>query len=451
MGRTFLVFDMRDLLVNAEKAKKQEALRYIEFWLNTVHLHTSSAPILLVGTFLDEIGIEKTKEIDLLLRKATSGIAAGNRVVKNPDSDLLFFPLDNASTEGIEMIREVTKAVTEKQSHVNKLVSVKWMKCLDRILATKRPWLPLEEVKSIAKICNITSALEINTMLELFHKLGVIFWLTSTDALKSIVTTNPSWLIDAVGKVIRDREHHMFDMEKIEQHALESEVERMFSKGIVSIDLLWHLWGEDAQIEFLLDLMRRSMLLSDWKYSGKDQEYLVPALIGNSEHSRLQYPVDIPGKCVFDFSETFLPTGVYERLVCLLVAQSVNQIQTYEPVLMYQSCKVCFGKDLFVFLHAGEKQLTLVVTKEREASKYLSMLLSMLNKIQFDAMNNSMSWNVKLWSAGEGQYVAYEDARKSRICPWFDKETAASYDNLNIKKNGLDDRLDLDTFLGSLG
>eukprot|EP00511_Aplanochytrium_stocchinoi_P000129 CAMPEP_0204823112 /NCGR_PEP_ID=MMETSP1346-20131115/1243_1 /ASSEMBLY_ACC=CAM_ASM_000771 /TAXON_ID=215587 /ORGANISM="Aplanochytrium stocchinoi, Strain GSBS06" /LENGTH=897 /DNA_ID=CAMNT_0051949647 /DNA_START=246 /DNA_END=2939 /DNA_ORIENTATION=+ len=447
-GVYYLVFDMRHLL--AEETLKQESIEYLFYWLNTVRLHTTSAPILLVGTFLDQVGRESLSQVNEVLMD-TIKRSGTNQVVDNLEEKLSFFPLDNSNGEGIEIIREITHTISEKQVHVNKMVSIRWVKCLDDILSQKSEgWLPLNKVKEIAKDCDIVSTTEVSTMLALFHDLGVIFHLTATHALENIVTTNPAWMIEAVGKVIRDEKFHMFDMEEIQKDSLEEEVRRMFARGIVTIDLLLHLWGKNSEYNFLMDLMRRSMLLSDWNFGSNENAYLIPSLVGKGAScdalEKIKHPNNIRAKCVFDFSERFLPTGVYERLVCLLVARSGKFQDSEEPILKSKSCKVSFGEDIAVFLECEKDQLSLAITKEEEASKYLSMLLAMLQKIQFDAMSSALKWYIRLWN--DGDYLAYEEAKRKQVWPWFNQ----AGDTVITGNATLEDlkTADLETFLGSL-
>ena len=45
--------------------------------------------------------------------------------------------------------------------------------------------------------------------LGLFHERGLIIHLTATETLRNIVVIKPQWLIDALGKVIRDSSFHV--------------------------------------------------------------------------------------------------------------------------------------------------------------------------------------------------------------------------------------------------
>lgn len=145
--------------------------------------------------------------------------------------------------------------------------------------------------------------------LEFFER-GLTIHLTATVTLRNVVIIKSQWLIDALGKVIRDSSIHV-RQENFQKFGLEKDAKTLFEEeeGIASRDLLEHLWYND-RTEFLIDLMKRTMLMSNY---GKDK-FLIPSLLKKRDDAKLSNSA-----CLFNFSETFLPHGLFQRLVCLCV------------------------------------------------------------------------------------------------------------------------------------
>ena len=189
-------------------------------------------------------------------------------------------------------------------------VSIRWMAFLDELLSHKksRSYLTLNgDVSNIANKLGLSKQ-EQEIALTLFHERGLIIHLTATETLRKIVIIKPQWVIDALGKVIRDSTIHV-DMPQYERDGLIEDAQLLFNKGIASRDLLGYLWNYD-QTEFFIDLMKRTMLMSDYH----QDNFLIPSILKENKDMG-----DVDTRCVIDFSATFLPHGVFQRLACLCV------------------------------------------------------------------------------------------------------------------------------------
>lgn len=443
-GVYLFVFDLREVSTapSASAATSPhignagEFTEYFKFWLNSVQLHASGAPIVLAGTFADEAVSGNVEEMERQIQKVVVSSGGGSaNIVPNAADKLSFFPIDNKSSSGVTNLATTLTATAEAQEYVHRLVSLRWMKCLDEIMNIKPPkghdklqtvnhlrranhpqppqqqqqqqqpqaqqpngegedgdgmdaaerlrelrlerirqrmghgkrlnedkgsvtvkkkdfsdWVTLAEVKERGRSCGIQSVQELEDMLSLFHALGMIVHLTSTEALRSIVTVQPQWLVDAISKVIRDGTVHAFETSEIRKARLDKDVKRMFEQALVSQDLLEFLWKDNGQAPFLLDLMRRSMLLSEWGFEG-DELYLCPSLLKPTTAVQGSSNSEV-FTCRFDFSASFLPIGVYERLICLCVAQSGNVENSTTPQLSKQVCKVsASGQRLLILIY----------------------------------------------------------------------------------------------------
>lgn len=277
-------------------------------------------------------------------------------------------------------------------------------------------------------------------MLQLFHELGMVLHFTATSQLASTVTLNPSWLVEAIGKVIRDRDIHVFAAEEVNAKKLREDVDRLFSFGLISEDLLQMLWGREAA-PFLLDLMRSLLLLSTWNFEQKNVLYLIPSMVVDAPAKTKQKLRPAGMRAVFTFD--FLPIGVYERLVCLLVEHSgrLERGSVKPPVLRKNACMVDVGEDAAVFVNCERNEkLTVRTTKAAAAGRWLRIVLAMLKKLNADTMNNGLVWEVEL--EVDGKLMDHDHVKQKQLSPWYTAGKGASEPKAR--------EVDLDAFVQSL-
>jgi len=459
-----IVFDMRKMLQCEETT-----IRYLKFWMNSVNLHASEAPVILVGTFYEEV--EAQVKLERIEKLVTGKLEIGvkfKQVIRNLDNDLMFFPIDNRTGKGIDSLRSNIELVTRGQDFMHRLVSSRWMCCLDKMLQLQhRSWIYLRDVKGIANGLSISNSEEINSMLALFHELGVIFHLTTTEILRDVVTLKPQWLIDSLSRVIRDGRIHAFEMDTLEKVGLRGDVDQLFDCALASQDLLEYWWGKE-HLNFLLDLMRQALLLSDWNFRSENL-FLVPSLAPPGSVQQLPGS-DLEGKgcvgstCVFDFSASFLPIGVFQRLVCLCVSRSSRIKGTEEPIMYKKWSRIRFGSEGIIYLEQrDENKILLTVGKDRPASRTLNVIQSMLQKINRDIMNGGLSWTIGFEVKKEVQpskygfqrgknkvrteILSFEEAKRENLKPWFGPEGQTNNNNEGFEMV----TVDIGSFLKNLG
>ena len=420
-GVYILVFNLPALVNN-----ESEAYEYVDFWLHSVALHAEDAPIIIVGTFADRINEKRAFEkVDKVIR---SLIDKGTNVTRG--ENLAYFPIDNKSQKGVNDLRSKVETVCKTQEHVNFEVASKWLTSLDSLVQTGRPWLRLAEVRETCREYGITSADEVETMLKVFHEFGVVLYFTSTENLREIVTLNPQWLIDQISKVIRDNSIHAskYPMEQITQAGLSEDLTTMFKTGLASRDILEFFWKE-SQSEFLIDLMRKLLLLSRWHFDSTEEIYLVPSLLKPSPATSTISGIT----CELRF--TFLPNGVFERLMCLAVDYSseFGGNAAKQPLLYYDVCTVTLGTGNVVSFKRETKEIRILVHKEEFAAKTLQVVLAMMKKLKDDIMGRRFLWKVFLQS--NKQMTPLQEAKKRSTKPWFaatqEKQGRATTGNIN--------------------
>mmetsp|Transcript_11683 Transcript_11683/g.13550 ORF Transcript_11683/g.13550 Transcript_11683/m.13550 type:complete len:985 (+) Transcript_11683:161-3115(+) len=488
-GVYVLVFDMREMIKD-----KKNALSYVTFWLNSIKLHADGAPILMVGTFLDMLTPEEVATVE----EEMANTVGDNfpQIVKTP-RDTVFFPLSNLKGSGIDLIRQTIDSVAKKQEFLYRKIAVKWIRWLDAVQSRSKKkgkvsdepdadvenYITWGEALTLAQENGINDLHSFNSMLELFHELGIIIHFTATQALKDKITLSPQWLIDNITKVIRDPELHQFEDEKIEEVGLTNDVKELFSNALASRDLLEYVWGEEFS-QFFVELMRRTLLMSDYAFlkDGDEQMFLIPSMLPDTDEGKVKDRKnrDKSGKkkidekkgktkggqkedktkdskknpkkkipeeeheFVVDFAESWLPNGVYQRLVCLLVLRNAKDKGDVEPLLFQRYCALSFGELGDIELKHEGDSISVSVTRRDKAPDLLRMTRSMLEKINHDTMKDRLQWEI-MYRDTDSKLVTQKVAEKKKLAPWFDGQAAKAKEKQEKAMN-----FNLENFLTSL-
>ena len=417
-GVYLLIFNMKTLLENPAPARK-----HLEFWLKAVRLHSPRAPLLITGTFLDDVE-SRLEEVEQFMKELLS--VGFPQVIPNRDRGLQFYPIDNKSKNGLVQLRKRIEVVTNEQDFVNIQVSVQWCLVLDSLLQKNKSWVRLTEVKVLGEEKGIKSSVELSEMLSLFHQLGMLLYFDATQILQEIVTIRPQWLIDAFSKVIRDRTLHGFDQEDMEEVGLAGDAERLFAEGVVTRDLLSHLW-DGYQVEFLLELMRSLMLLSWWSFGEGEEKYLVPSMVPLAKT-----PPEMRGiRCNITFQ--FLPNGVFERILCLLVDYSSKQNSLGKPTLSVNAAQVWLREGVLVSLTRHHELLSVYFECANAEKPPLAAVLAMLTKLNGDVWHDALQWETEV--EVNDTMVALKDAKREKMRPWFITQVQKGpTGNVNIRR-----------------
>ena len=435
-GVYLVVFNLASFFKNEDASRE-----FLTFWLNSINLHAPEAPLLLIGTYLDKLDKRGVALKKIELRVSTY-VRPYPSAVRNDKRGLSFFPLSNKSGVGMALIRRTIEETSREQDFLYTKVPVRWLRCLDKLTSDdQKSWVPLSKAKEMAKKCDINAASEVEAMLHYFNQVGVVLHFTSTVALEQKVIVNPQWLIDQVGKVIRDLTIHQYSKREFVAVGLKEDLESLCTQAVASHDILLYLWSHQT-IEFLIDLMRRVMLLSDWKFGSSDDSlYLIPSLLKGSRTIQVDGPLSVK----YDFRTSFLPEGVIQRLVCLCVEYAIRQGSTKAPVVSHDSAEVYLPGDVSIQLYQEDNAIYVSFSPEElEApSKYLTVINSMFRKLNTDAMSGGLEWTL-LFKDTDGELKRRPDVSSSS--PWFesDKKKAQRPQETGHGK------LDLEAFMDAL-
>ena len=439
-GFYVVLFSLEGMLNN--QAKCLEGLR---FWVNALSLHAPSAPIVIVGSFLDVLGslsvddrAARLRSISDVLSSHLGGIERC-RLKRNEAQGLLFYPLNNVTMDGIGPIRDVIESTTRRQTFVKSLVSLKWTKLLDTLMKEKREsWVSLSSVEREGATLGITSSEEIQRMLTLFHDMGLILHFSGNETLNNLVILDPQWLIDMICKVIRDPVVHNVNV----ADELAKDKQLLVTEGLASRDILDYFWGTE-HCKFMLEVMKMTLLLSEYPFdnadTGTQRLVLIPSIISR-EKPFVQAEVYHPKRLLIkvSFRPNEMPTGVFHRLFCMLVEHS-----TMRPVIYKNACIITFDGQAQVEMNEVKQDNCLLISLDREevAQKLFRVLSAMLRKLNAEIMKNRLSWEFWLRAPNSKDFVPYQEARDATLAPWFG---CAKEENLHTE-------VTMDTVLQRLG
>ena len=123
------------LTFNMELLLRQGGLgNRVNFWLDSLALYAPTAPIILVGTFLDKV--DEKRDITALNSIFNSIVKGkGSRQLNIVKGDkTVFFPVDNKGNRGVNELRRTIKETVMAQDYINFKVSVQVSPCNVKII-----------------------------------------------------------------------------------------------------------------------------------------------------------------------------------------------------------------------------------------------------------------------------------------------------------------------------
>jgi len=434
-GIYLLVFDTRELL---ETSKSLNASNYILFWLRSIKMHAPAAPLLLVGTFSGDTKGEHNI-VDEQVREIVK--KSGNKSVVNAGKHM-FYAIDNRLRLGIDFLRNSIDLLMKQSDSMNATISMRWTVFLDELLNQNENYLSFGScVKQIGEKWGLYSTEEQWEALSYFHEKGFLIHLKATETLSNYVIIQPQWLIDMICRLIRDSSLHTNYVE-FENVGLLADARRTFEEGITSRDFLEYLWDGEP-IDFLVDIMKRTMLMSEWI---DNDMFLIPSnLKRDGQNPRFDYQErclnsedewktnTFAFRC--DFTSGYLPIGVFQRLICLLVEYSSwkSSESRKEGVFLLQSNFASleffrnnnFQSDFVMELFENSQSQAIEVnifledsSYERETiAKVAKIIRSMLLKINSDVMNSSLTYNLEF---GDDNNALLESSRSKSLAEEVD-------------------------------
>jgi GTPase SAR1 family protein len=407
-GVYVITFNMEWLASSADLAIREECIRYMSFWLNSVIIHSRNekeeiAPVVFVGTRKDLItSPEEHQAISTSLYNIFSNSPAWSYVIENNGAtvqfgkaDLCFFPVNNKlgnQDPTVQKLLQLIESAIDASNYVHVERPLSWFKVLDIFKSKNVPYLKYSEVVSIVVSCNISDH-RVPTLLRFFHEMGILMW-HDEDSLRDVI------VFDAIEYFVKpatiiicqhapnqsDGIYHSLEIHRKVKKLFPKEFREMVQHGIISEPLLVALLAEFSQnYAHIKQLMLKYGLLVPLKLAQSGEEddtknqldssmeeftlYLAPALLSEKElrcgsivdssHHSFSFIFtpsndlsQMPTITLDDCSKLgFLPSGLFEKLVSKAISWSMTTSNYVSRASLYNCYKNCaelaFGNQRF--------------------------------------------------------------------------------------------------------
>jgi serine/threonine protein kinase len=302
-GVYIITFNMEWMSSSADAAVREECIRYMSFWLNSVIVHTQNekgqvAPVMFVGTRKDLItSPAEHQAISTSLYNIFCNSLAWSYVIENNGAegsfgkaDLCFFPVNNKlgnEDPTVQKLLQLVEKSIDGSSYVHVERPLSWFQVLDIFKSKNVPYLEYSEVESIIVSCNIPKT-RVPTLLTFFHEIGILMW-HDEDTLRDIIVFDPiEYFVKPATIIIckhvpdqADGIYHSLEIHQKVKKLLPKEFREMIQYGIVAEELLAGLLEQYSEnYVFIKQLMLKYGLLVPLTLS-QSEKYEDELMVGN--------------------------------------------------------------------------------------------------------------------------------------------------------------------------
>eukprot|EP00732_Lithocolla_globosa_P000159 Lithocolla_globosa_v1_NODE_34_length_8743_cov_33.461096.p1 type:complete len:975 gc:universal NODE_34_length_8743_cov_33.461096:3520-596(-) len=342
-GFYIVVFDMRTLASSASELVREESLRFIRFWLNSILIHTRNEipPIALVGTRADVV--KDVKEHDSISRLLYQNFETNDlwpELVINKEgtgvrgkNNHCFFAVDNTKGRQDFHLTYLMKSVQSnllRADHVTCQKPIVWLKCLEMLMESGHSSHSLSDVYSMANSLGMIDD-EVPPLLNFLNRMGSLMW-HDEPSLRDVVILNPiEYFVRAASAIIcnhsvgEDGVHHFLPVHEKCQKKYVKQWREMKSKGVVSDEILQFVISEyqEKNWEHVTKLMVRFGLMVPLNYNPQAtvkqcRKFLVPALLPDfpTDPQTEEWTSNEYNTCYFVFATSELDLVVSEQTLC---------------------------------------------------------------------------------------------------------------------------------------
>eukprot|EP01094_Clydonella_sp_ATCC50884_P021946 TRINITY_DN493_c0_g3_i1.p1 TRINITY_DN493_c0_g3~~TRINITY_DN493_c0_g3_i1.p1 ORF type:complete len:2040 (-),score=911.87 TRINITY_DN493_c0_g3_i1:136-6255(-) len=352
----------RAVYVLAWNMAKQEEDSRVEYWLKSIDTRAPNAPIIIVGTHLDD-KVCTPEYVESLMETIET------KYMKRFPNIQTVLPVSCSNKKGIKDLMLWLQAVVVDQPAMGEKIPLKYLE-LEKLCSSQgriltpptRTW---EGFEAMAEMCQIRKPEMVRNASQLLHDLGSIVHFSQEKALSDMVILNPQWLVDVMSTVVTTK--HQYTRQGVLLHQNLPQIWRApdFPPSLHST-LLYLL--EKFEISYYL---RATQTVKGDVYSGKS---LIPSLLPEERPSDLEAtfprfprPKDQQFGRFIQFA--FIPHGFVSRLMVRLLHF------TDEPLVFWRF-GILLEKDgqvILVEAHPASKRL--YVTLRGAGSGKLSQLV----------------------------------------------------------------------------
>ncbi|KAL9955205.1 hypothetical protein ACROYT_G036492 [Oculina patagonica] len=370
-------------LCSPESTSRAHALANVDFWLNSIRVHTpQTTPIFLVGTRRSAVSEEEISRAEKILYDELIE-KFGQQLVKSKEKSFLF-AVENSHGGTDAGAVELKKAIEDEASRLmltDEELPLLWLHFEEEILKYReKPVCPACVRKTFLKDImersyRVLEETEFESMLHFYHDSGVIILpeeligpKTQSPEPHDLVVINPQYLVKVMTCLHDIPKHLDVDREHRKQW------ETLKEEGITDIGLLEHLWKDfDSPAKELVGILEASGLLCP---ASSLTEVEDPEEGPGSEISKYIVPFHLKEKCLegkwkwlcrktwagicnsdkvlmFDF-HSFLPPALFHYFIVRTGAKSKSS-NGMRPVIAKDMAIFSFGDSYFILAKKCQK------------------------------------------------------------------------------------------------
>jgi GTPase SAR1 family protein len=444
-----VVFSMEWLSSSASEATKQQCIKFLSFWLNSIFHHARAppgyksgriAPIMLVGTHKDKISSPADHEVisKLLHDKFASSpvwssvLAFKEGTVSSGRGVLWFYPTmcgEGLVDPVIEKIKAKVQQTFEKEEYLKCKIALPWLQTLDVILSKHLPFMMLQDVETVARRCGLPVTLltleeEVIHMLKYFTQQGLLMHHNRPSLRHLVVLDTMQCLVSPASVVMCQHDIHLLPVLEDARRFNGGHEYRLLIKGELDALLLPILWPEHSriakEIEQLMVLYGLMVpLLKQEQDVGAAllYRYLVPTLLPKLCDSD---PGPVHCHCYFAFGMTeqvqewlkvghftgrdastlgFCPNGLFARLTGKIVSECQCTYQNYQCAKGYYETSAAFGRHVFTVRELPEMNMIQLLVKVQNP-RFLTDELERLVRQVISEMIPNLSFAIAVFADG---------------------------------------------------
>eukprot|EP00924_Labyrinthula_sp_SR-Ha-C_P005938 snap_masked-scaffold_14-processed-gene-9.21-mRNA-1 protein AED:1.00 eAED:1.00 QI:0/-1/0/0/-1/1/1/0/988 len=369
-GCYLVVFNAKRVLLDDKNSMAAE-IDYLVFWLNSKKLHAPRAPVFIVGTNCADFEPADIREVNKRIEECVlkdfefrERRFMGTEEVFGDEISASFFPVDNATGLGIDILRMAIVDVVSQEEYINAEVKISYIRALDVLSKCSEKFLHIDDAKKLMASRGIAEDDFQPAMLFLTER-GFITYFEKIESCSNYLVIDPQWLINGITKIIYDEIFHT-------QPKFNPELNvafRVYTRtGVITDELMTDIWkhkGYSARMQsFFKEVMVLTSLMCNYKFDNVDS-YLIPRfpdIMGvkgktppSPEYSGPYFVIDFSG----DYETRknivrYLPFGMFEKLVCQFVQHSSHFEDNMEPELKNHVARLSLGTDVVFEMQIAE-------------------------------------------------------------------------------------------------
>ena len=320
-----------------------------EYWLKLISSFASDSPVIIV---MNKI---KQHQFDLNRRG----------LQQKYHNIYTFIKTDCEDGTGIEELKEIIHAETDKLDHLRDAFPSAWFDIKEKLAVMKENYLLFNQYQDF---CSRNGEKDEEAQIALagyLHNLGIALNYKDDPRLRDAHILNPIWLTTGIYKILNS--------EKLANQY-----------GVLTLDdilgVLDKIDYPQSMHNFLLDLMKKFELC--FTFSETDNHYLIPELLPKEEPIETGYFK--PEECLnFQYHYTVLPEGLLPRFIVRthILSEGLQRWRT-GVILEFEGCKALVKADI------QDKKVFISVSGKGEARRrLLGVIRSDFEQIHNDIKN----------------------------------------------------------------